>query len=57
MARRAVEGQVADEIHSSDIPEMMNSFLTFLATKGGTQMGINMKSRDFYLIEKRKRER
>ena len=57
MARRAVEGQVADEIHSSDIPDMMNSFLTFLATKKGTQMDINMKSRDFYLIEKRKRER
>ena len=57
MARITVEGQVADEIHASDIPDMMNSFLAFLATKKGTQMDINMKSRDFYLIEKRKRER
>ena len=57
MARITVEGQVADEIHSSDIPDMMNSCLAFLATKKGTQMDINMKSRDFYLIEKRKRER
>ena len=57
MARITVEGQVADEIHSSDIPGMMNSFLTFLATKKKTQIDINMKSRDFYLIEKRKRKR
>ena len=57
MARIAVEGQVAEELHPSNIPDMMNSFLAFLATKNGTQMDINMKSRDFYLIEERKRER